>query len=1319
MKKTIFLITIISAIILILGSCAAPNFVPSTMGENGDVQETLATDLYQPTQIPSGNSVFFQDGFEGGSFGSAWATSGTSNWRVRCYNSTSTTYVHGGSYSALLDVGTNGTYSYSQLTLTQNLTGKTNVYLEFYWKEFNDENHSGDGVFISADGSNWTQAMSFNNGPSTWTLASIDISTAAANAGLTLNSSFKIRFQYYDNYGITSDGYGIDDVSLSSGSGGSSGGSTVTIFQDNFDSSSLGSSWSTEGSGAPRLLVTSSHAPYSSPYHVTMDSSSNGTWTTNGLVLNKDMSSYSNIKVEYYYKEYGDENHSQDGLYIYNGSWTQVKSFNNGPGSYTKFTVDLSAYSNITKIKWQQYDNYGMTSDGVCIDNVKVTGEDGGTPPPSDVLGENHPSSGSYSPYSQSSWGSASWAKGANFSGSNLEIGVYAPSASKVLLEIYNAATGSDAVYDYWMAKGSDGVWRAKLTSMPNKTMYAFRAWGPNWAFSSSWDRGNSSAGFVSDVDASGNRFNPNKVLYDPYTKEMTHDKENPTMTAAGQDGGMYGTGSDLYKGVVRRNYDTGKWAPKSVALMSDGVSYGTKPNIPQKDSITYEAHVKGLTYSSSSSSLTTSLSGIAGFSDVSNVPSSYRGTYKGAGYMAKYLKDLGYTTIELLPIQETANDNNPSGSAGGNYWGYMTYGYFAPDRKYSYDKSLGGPTAEFKSMVKAFHDQGMEVYMDVVYNHTGEGGTWGASDVRELTSMAGFANQYYYRLTGGNAWYYDGTTGCGNQLNCTSGKVGHDLIIDSLTYWIDTMGVDGFRFDLAHVLGREDFNSYSYNGNAQTLQDIQSLGDSRNAEMIAEAWDCEGSDVSSFPSHWGDWNGDYRDVLRGFVKGDGYKPSGSYYSFGDVFYGTYNGYYDGGTGGPQHSVNLLVAHDGFTLTDLVSYNSKNNGGSWPWGPSDGGNDSNKSWDCGGSQSLRRQQIRNFWTLQFFSRGVPITVAGDELCRTQNGNNNPYNIDSELAWNNYGQINTDSPNTVMSSLGQHNNVGTDGKSDGKNGLFLFAKYVIQLRKNHVALRQSNYNMPIYLKKENGTSDLSSTDHCVWARLDGSSVGDHDFLLFINSYSSGVNYTVPTASSGKKWVRIIDTANWAEANDNYWDVASAAEIAAGSYYVNARSTVVFEEVSASGSGGATTVLDEAFGSGIPASWTVTQDGAGNTWGAVNSAAKVQYSSSSTNEDTKLCTPALNLSSYSTVTLKFSEEWKGGYSGVWSDGYVYVSTNGGSTWTQVNHLHHDTGTGEHTDSNNQSLDVSSYASGHSNVKFAWRYNADYDWYWIVDNVQVIGE
>ncbi|MCX7882174.1 MAG: isoamylase [Brevinematales bacterium] len=771
-------------------------------------------------------------------------------------------------------------------------------------------------------------------------------------------------------------------------------------------------------------------------------------------------------------------------------------------------------------------------------------------------------------PVDEATWATATWGPGGRFSSSDeATFAVYSKNATKIVLEIYRTPYGEDALYRYEMAKGSDHYWRAKLKYVTNGTVYAFRVWGPNWPYVSSWQPGTTN-GFLCDVDSAGNRFNPNKVLYDPWALEITHDRNNPlALASAGVDGNVYGTGPYVYSGKPRRQWDTGKVAPKSY-LIKDTTSYGTKPALSQKDAIIYEAHVRGMTIHPSSVNLATILSGFTGFESVAGVPDQYRGTYKGAAYMAKYLKALGYTTIELLPVHETDNDHNPTNQSGGNYWGYMTYGYFAPDRRYAYDKSPGGPTREFKEMVKAFHDEGLEVYLDVVYNHTGEGGLWGDTNTAELTCFRGFDNSEFYALVAGSPQYYWESTGCGNNFNTTK-QVVRDLITNSLAYWADEMGIDGFRFDLAPVLGRDSAPTYAFNPSAQLLLDIVALGTSRNIEMIAEAWDISTYQVGNFPTGWGEWNGRYRDQVRRFLKGDGNTTGpDTDPKFVQVFNGDW-GYFNN-NGGPHKSVNFIVAHDGFTLMDLVSYNAKQNSTlTWPFGPSDGGSDNNDSWDSAlygsafSNQMLRRQRLRNFWVVQMFSRGVPMTVYGDEFGRTQNGNNNPYNIDSVATWNNYTMINTDSPHLVSTGGGgsYHNNYGTDSTASGlagKNDLFLFVKKLIALRKAHPVLRQDTYSVSYDFRKEDGVTSLSDGNRCVWVRIDGSSIGDSDFLVFINMWTSLVTYTVPSAESGKKWVRIIDTAWWAEDNNNIWDVSTASTITT-SYGVNPWSIVVLQEV----------------------------------------------------------------------------------------------------------------------------------------------------------------
>ncbi len=791
-------------------------------------------------------------------------------------------------------------------------------------------------------------------------------------------------------------------------------------------------------------------------------------------------------------------------------------------------------------------------------------------------LGSNYPDSGSYIPVDQDEWGSADYKLGATVNGNDVEFAVYSANAKKMLLEIYDTAYGEDAAYDYWMVKGSDNVWRAKVAGIGAGTLYAFRAWGPNWDYDPSWERGNSEAGFESDYDLNGNRFNPNKVLFDPYAKEISHDKSNPTALGS-ENGGIYGTGSEDYNGVIRRNFDTGKYAPKAI-VVDDNTDFGTKPEIPQKDAIIYEAHARGLTKHSSSANLETILKDIKGFEAVKNIPTEYHGTYKGVAMMVPYLKALGVNTIELLPVHESDNDGNPDDSSGGNFWAYMTYGYFAPDRRYSSDKSFGGPTKEFKEMVKAFHDAEMEVYLDVVFNHSGEGGPWsGDVTTTELTFMRGLDNSTYYCLTEDKAGYWE-TTGCGNNLQCDNDVV-RQLILDSLSYWIDEMGVDGYRFDLAPVLGRvKSGDEWVYQQDAKTINDIIALGIEENVEMIAEAWDCQypaGYQVGNFPYKWGEWNGRYRDAMRKFV------GNGEWAQTGDFIYGDKANFED--QGGPHKSVNFIVAHDGFTLTDLSSGygaagDAVNKTFEWPFGPGDGGNGDGAPSGFLGSfgtddqkTAAKRQTNRNYTAIQMMSRGVPMIVYGDEFSRTQNGNNNPYNIDSVATWSNYNMISTASPHTVSTGYtGEkqqyHNNFGTFGNydvsstdTDGVNGNFMFMKYMLNLRANEPALNQDNYTSVLYTYSSPSSYEFSD----VMIHIDGSAVsGGSDYLLMMNMTGNHVDFPVQSAEEGKEWVRIVDTQSYFETDFNCWDLTSInTATISGSYGVTPWSVVIFKEVAA--------------------------------------------------------------------------------------------------------------------------------------------------------------
>jgi glycogen operon protein len=816
----------------------------------------------------------------------------------------------------------------------------------------------------------------------------------------------------------------------------------------------------------------------------------------------------------------------------------------------------------------------------------------------------------------EASWAEGNWPLGARLEGGGRGRGgdrctfaVHAPAAERLLLEVYDEAFGADAALEFPMACCADGIWRARLCGVSQGCLYGYRAWGPNWRYDPAWARGGSRSGFVSDVDAAGNRFNPNKLLIDPYAREISHEKLCPQMLADGDDAGCYGTGgADIDPGQVylgplawrqptgweqlprgqglastpltqglpargqsspsprpnRREIDTGPVAPKSVVVRPGG-SFGKKPGLPPEDAIIYEAHIRGLTAHPSASRLASICSGLEGFERAADVPDGLRGTYAGAALMAPYIKALGFSAVELLPVQETAAGLCPQGRPGGNFWGYMTTSFFAPDRRYAADKGSGGPTREFKAMVKAFHDEGIEVYLDVVYNHTAEGGVWDASRAStEILSFRGLDNAGYYALCPGDKSSYWESTGCGNNLNAGSSVV-RALVLDSLAYWLDEMGVDGFRFDLAPVLGRVHRENYGFDPRGELLVSIADLAASRNAEVIAESWDTVlgGYQVGNFPNRWAEWNGRYRDSVRRFMKGD---PGGPI-SPADALHGDWLHFED--QGGPELSINFVDAHDGFTLADLVSYNAKSNGGSWPFGPSDGGSDSNDSWDsawaapasgCPDYRAFRRQRWRNFVAFLMLSRGVPMLVYGDELCRTQNGNNNPYNLDSPATWNNYDSIRTDSPQAVPTGAGgqsYHDNFGPDSVVDGWSACFRFLSFMVRLRRGSRALRQGSYDMSIAYSRPDGSAGYDSdVDEAFCARIDGSAVDDRDFLLLVNLSYETVHFRIAAPDEGTRWTRIVDTAHWAESWNNVWEPEEAEPIGQD-YEAKACSIVILE------------------------------------------------------------------------------------------------------------------------------------------------------------------
>ncbi len=712
--------------------------------------------------------------------------------------------------------------------------------------------------------------------------------------------------------------------------------------------------------------------------------------------------------------------------------------------------------------------------------------------------------------------------------------------ATRVEVWIYKAALNQAEIYrtnltndgtDRWSVVVPVSTLTARGLAANGTIYYGYRAWGSNWTYSASWTPG-SSLGFVSDVDVNGNRFNPNKLLFDPYGLELSHDPLNPSNT----DGALFNTGA------ADRLRNSALLAPKSVVIDTPDHDFGTKPTRPFKEEVIYEVHVRGLTKNDPS------------------VPAAERGTYAGAGRKAAYLKSIGVTAVELLPLQETQNDDNDiaMSTVGDNYWGYMTLNYFSPDRRYALDRTPGGPTREFAAMVKAFHAQGIKVYIDVVYNHTAEGGVGDATGTKaQLLSFRGLDNANYYELGNDAAFYYD-NTGIGANFNSTT-SMAIDLMIDSLAYWKDNLGVDGFRFDLASVLGnscnRGCFNFDKLNPNnalnrAVTQLPARPFSGGAGADLIGEPWAIgEGTyRVGDFPAMWAEWNGIYRDVFRKDMNQLGVEnvtPG----QLAARFAGSSDLYGDDGRR-PWHSVNFIVAHDGFTNRDLFAYNSKNNLQPWPFGPSDGGEDHNRSWDQGGNPTLQRQAARNALAIVAVSIGVPMFNGGDEMYRTQFGNNNAYNLDSDKNWLNWSDATT-------------------------NANFLaFSSRLFKFRNAHPALRPANFFTGAV--GSSGLKDIqwltdraveasgaymdNPSNHFLAYRIDGAPAGDSAASIYVayNGWSGVVNAILPTPRPGKSWYRVSDTAPWMESRGNFTDPGAEDLLTVTSYDLAGRSMLLLIE-----------------------------------------------------------------------------------------------------------------------------------------------------------------
>ncbi|MDO4913836.1 MAG: glycogen debranching protein GlgX, partial [Bifidobacteriaceae bacterium] len=596
-----------------------------------------------------------------------------------------------------------------------------------------------------------------------------------------------------------------------------------------------------------------------------------------------------------------------------------------------------------------------------------------------------------------------------------------------------------------------------------------------------------------------GLRCNPNKLLLDPYAKAIEGNIDG--------DESLFSYWFDAPDDITRMNTLDSADHTMKAAVVNPFFDWDNDhhPRIPYHDSVIYEAHVRGMTNLNQM------------------VPADIRGTYAGLAYpsVIKYLKDLGVTAIELMPIHQFVNDAFLQEKGLTNYWGYNTIGFFAPHNSYSSSGQRGEQVNEFKAMVKAYHRAGMEVILDVVYNHTAEGNEKGPT-----LSLKGIDNREYYRLVDNDWNHYFDTTGTGNSLFMRSPHT-LQLITDSLRYWVEEMHVDGFRFDLASTLARQ----FQEVDKLSAFFDI--VGQDpviSQVKLIAEPWDLGsgGYQVGGFPSTWSEWNGRYRDCVRDFWR----SQQSTLPEFASRFMGSSDLYEQNGRR-PVASVNFITAHDGFTMNDLVSYNEKHNEANLE--DNRDGESNNRSWNCGVEgatniydvNELRERQMRNMFCTLFLSQGIPMICGGDEVMRTQQGNNNAYCQDNELSWTHWDL--------------------TDVQQDMHD----FVSKLINLRLAHPVLHRRRFftgrepqddiakipqvewfdhtghimdmgswqnahalSMMIYL---NG-SDIPESD---WF---GNRMIDNDFLLIFNAHYESLDFTLPNENYGRKWQLIIDTAN---------------------------------------------------------------------------------------------------------------------------------------------------------------------------------------------------
>ena len=672
-------------------------------------------------------------------------------------------------------------------------------------------------------------------------------------------------------------------------------------------------------------------------------------------------------------------------------------------------------------------------------------------------------------------WPGQPYPLGASFDGTGCNFALFSESADRVELCLF-AEDGTEERID--LPECTAYVWHGYVPVVAAGQRYGYRVHGP-------WDPDH------------GWRANPNKLLLDPYAKAV--DGEVQWSEA------LF---SHRWSDPRQRNDDdSAPNMPKSV-VTNPWFDWDNDrhPRTPWHETLVYEVHVKGATQLHP------------------HIPADVRGTYAGLAHpqMVEHLLHLGVTAVELMPVHQFVHDQHLVEHGLRNYWGYNSIGYFAAHNGYSSGGSLGQQVTEFKQMVKSLHSNGIEVILDVVYNHTAEGNHLGP-----CLSFKGIDNPAYYRLMAGDELHYMDYTGTGNTLNVRNPHV-LQLIMDSLRYWVTEMHVDGFRFDLAATLARELHDVDRLSAFFDLIQQDPVV---RQAKLIAEPWDVGegGYQVGNFPPLWSEWNGKYRDWSRDYWRGEnrtlddlGYRLTGS------------SDLYEWSGRRPLASVNFVIAHDGFTLQDLVSYNAKHNEANLE--NNQDGTDDSRSWNCGAEGetddldilALRERQKRNFIATLFLSQGVPMLCGGDELSRTQLGNNNAYCQDNEISWFDWVKAEQDFP------------------------LLDFTVKASELRRRHPVFRRRRYFLgrPVHGQQpEDDLPDIawfapdgremtdddwnSGSAKSIAVFLNGDAIPDPDlrgekvvdssFVIFMNAWDGTLAFVVPDKVGGEQWDVVLSTA----------------------------------------------------------------------------------------------------------------------------------------------------------------------------------------------------